>query len=207
MEQFNNTVKEWMSYLNNNEYFTAFIALFLIVYASYAAPRLPPYILEMFDNVWVKLILFFLIAYSARKNATVAIISAIALLATLQVLNSYKVNKKMNKVIDQRSNVEYMDTNLELENASSEMIDENAVKGIEQEVKGRNPYVTDEHCLLHKNMHDDPYHTYENIEKDAYTARYHTGTDALDDTCINGYIASNVQHPHARDTSCGYASI
>jgi hypothetical protein len=95
VQDFDNTVKGWLSFVDNNEYISAAIALFLIVYASYAAPKLPPAILKLFDNPLFKLLIFFLIVYIARKSPTVAIIAAVGLMVTIHALNKFKINQSM----------------------------------------------------------------------------------------------------------------
>lgn len=95
VDTFNNKVKGWLSFLDSNEYVNAALIIFLIVYASYAAPKLPPYILKLFDNPLFKLLIFFLIAYSAKKNPTVAIIAAVALMVSIHALNKLKFDRAM----------------------------------------------------------------------------------------------------------------
>ena len=101
VERFDSSVSNLMSYVDNNEYISAALALFLVLYASLAAPKLPEYIARLFENPIFKLLIFFLIAYSAKKNPTVAIIAAIGLMVSLHTLNRFKVNKKMLSMIRQ----------------------------------------------------------------------------------------------------------
>ena len=95
VKTFDNTVKGWLSFIDDNEYVTAALTIFLIVYASYAAPKLPPYILKLFDNPLFKLLIFFLIVYTAKKNPTVAIIAAVAFMVTIHALNKLKLDQMM----------------------------------------------------------------------------------------------------------------
>jgi len=92
---FDNTVRNWLSVIDNNEYVTAALTLFLIVYASYAVPKLPANILKLFDNPLFKLLIFFFIVYTAKKNPTVAIIAAVALLVSIHALNKLKLDQMM----------------------------------------------------------------------------------------------------------------
>ena len=80
------------------------LALFLILYASLAAPKLPKSVSNVFDNVWFKLLFMFLIAYMATKDLPVAIISSIALLVTLQTLSAQRTTDVVVKEV--KSNVE-----------------------------------------------------------------------------------------------------
>jgi hypothetical protein len=66
---------------------------FLILYAGLAAPALPPRVLVIFDNIFVKFVIFFMIAYYAQHDTGVAAIAAIALMVTLYALNKVKFDK------------------------------------------------------------------------------------------------------------------
>lgn len=92
INSFDSSVNNLMSYVNKNEYISSALALFLILYASLAAPKIPRSFAKVFDNNLVKLFMFFLIAYIARKNPTVAIIGAIGLMVTLIAINKMSVN-------------------------------------------------------------------------------------------------------------------
>jgi len=102
LDSFDNTVRRFLSPLDN-EYVTAGLALFLILYSSLAAPKLPSYIAKLFDNTWFKLLCFFLIVYVSRKNATVAIIAAVAVMISLMTLNKIKFNESMMVVANNRA--------------------------------------------------------------------------------------------------------
>lgn len=92
--KFDETVKSSLSFLDN-KYASAILALVLILYASMAAPKLSPSIAKLFDSNWVKLLFFFLIAFYSKKDPTVAIIAAIAVLVSLQTLSRHKFNFKL----------------------------------------------------------------------------------------------------------------
>lgn len=102
-ESFDKTVKSSLSFLDN-EYISAGLSLFLIIYAGMAAPRLPPSVAKLFDYAAFKLLVFFLIVYVSRKNATIAIIAAVGVLVSLMTLNRLKVSFEMMEVVrsDQR---------------------------------------------------------------------------------------------------------
>lgn len=94
MEAFDNTVKNYLSFLDN-EYVSAGLSLFLIVYAGMAAPKLPGYIAKLFDYTLFKLFIFFLIVFVSRRNPTVAIIAAIAVMVSIMSLNMLKLGESM----------------------------------------------------------------------------------------------------------------
>ena len=84
---FDTQVDSYLGFLKN-EYAVAGISLFLILYAGVIAPKLPSNILKWFDNWIVQVALFFAIVYISKKNATVALITAVAVLVTLMVANN-----------------------------------------------------------------------------------------------------------------------
>jgi hypothetical protein len=84
-----------LEYLTNNKIISAMIGLFLALYAALAAPKLPKSITLWFDNFWFKLGFMFLIAYMSTKDAPIAIISAVALLVTLQTLSAHKTTDRV----------------------------------------------------------------------------------------------------------------
>jgi len=98
VENFDDTVKQYLSFLDN-EYVSASLSLFLLLYASLAAPKLPKFIAQLFDYKLFKLFIFFLIVFVARKNPTIAIIAAIAVIVSLETLNRYKINDHMMNIV------------------------------------------------------------------------------------------------------------
>ena len=95
---FDNQINNYLGFLQN-EYATAAISLFLILYAGVIAPKLPPNVLRWFDNWIVQIALFFVIVYISNKNATIALIAAIAVLVTLMVANNQIVLKTHNDAV------------------------------------------------------------------------------------------------------------
>ena len=99
MEDFDNIVGKYTTWLDN-PYVAGALTVFLIVYAGAAAPKLPSWIVKMFDYTLVKLALFFLIVFISRKNATIAIVAAIALMVSIMVLNRLKFDQEMMSVVN-----------------------------------------------------------------------------------------------------------
>lgn len=98
MNNINQTIRQNLRFLDN-QYVSAAISLFLVLYAGLAAPELPESVAKLFENTLFKLLVFFLIAYTSRKDPTVAIIAAVGLMISLQTLNRYNVEKKMVDVV------------------------------------------------------------------------------------------------------------
>ena len=95
IDSFDASVNNAMSIVDNNKYLSTGLALFLVLYAVLAAPKLPTYIARLFDNTFFKIFIFFLIAYSAHKDPTVAIIAAIGVMVSLHTLNRIKVGDRV----------------------------------------------------------------------------------------------------------------
>lgn len=92
---FDNNVRNWLSIIDSNEYITAALTLFLIIYAACFVQKMPQYILRLFDHPIVKLLIFFFIVYTAKKNPAVAIIAAVALMASIHALNKMELDQVM----------------------------------------------------------------------------------------------------------------
>lgn len=74
-----------------NPYFSAGLTLFLVLYASLAAPDLPPFLAGLFDNPLFKLLVLFLILLVRDYDPTVALLAAVAFIISLQALNRHKM--------------------------------------------------------------------------------------------------------------------
>lgn len=90
--QMSRFVNKSLNLINNNKILSSILAMFLVLYAAMAAPKLPTNVVKMFDNVVVKLVYMFLMAYLVSKNPSVAIVSAAALLITIQTLSYYEAS-------------------------------------------------------------------------------------------------------------------
>ena len=123
--------------VDKNEYLSTALSLILILYAGLAAPKLPEYIARLFDNPLFKLLVFFLVAYSAKKNPTVAIIAAIGVMISLHTLNRYKVNKQMINMVKQEEHLSEVEMIGEEETNGAQgerelVVEEEAAMGEEQ---------------------------------------------------------------------------
>jgi len=173
---FDNTANKFLSPLRN-EYVSSALLIFLIVYASYAAPRLPGYILVLFDHPLIKLLLFFLIAYSAKQNPTVSIIAAIALLVTIHALNKAKLDQVVRGMLITQENMRNVSAQMEEQHVAmperimeeriqEEDIATNVISELSSESK------SEPGCEKKMNFRNDFYPQYVNMKPDAYEARY-----------------------------------
>lgn len=92
----------------NDKYVSTAIILFITLYASLAAPKLPKSWLNMLDSQISKLLMLFMIGYLSTKNFPVAIISAMAFLLTMNTIQKHQVNDKIINIIV----VDAIDSNL-----------------------------------------------------------------------------------------------
>ena len=89
---------KYLSFLDN-EYVSSGLILFLILYASVIAPKLPSNITSYFKHPLIQLILFFIIVFLAKKDVSLALITAVAVLVTIMVVN-YNCNKNQKENFD-----------------------------------------------------------------------------------------------------------
>lgn len=103
-QSFNSTVNSYLGFLDN-EYISSALHIVLIVYASMVAPSLPESVASYFDNNFVKLAFFFMIAYTGRKDPSVAAIAAIGLMVTLQTINRYHTNHMLQSNVEETTKI------------------------------------------------------------------------------------------------------
>ena len=96
------SVSKSLSFLDN-EYVNAGLSLFLILYAGMVAPKLPNFLVNLFDNYIFKLLAFFLIVYLSKKDVTLAIIAAVAVMVSIMALNKIKLNENMASVMSEEN--------------------------------------------------------------------------------------------------------
>ncbi len=88
-----------------NDYVVAIVALLAIAYAGTFAPKLPQRVESFLDNIVVKFIIFFVIAYAISRKVDVALISSLAVLALVLGVQVYLADKpeasaaKMEKMV------------------------------------------------------------------------------------------------------------
>lgn len=87
MENLNTKLSGYLSFLDN-QFVVAILAIVLILYSGLIAPKLPVYVMKIFDNQFVKLLCIFLIAWLATRNPMLCIIAALAFVLTIMAINS-----------------------------------------------------------------------------------------------------------------------
>jgi hypothetical protein len=89
-----NALKTANDYINkgrSNSYLTAALTVFVILYGALAAPKLPSFIANLFNNAIFRLLCLFTIAWIASKNAQVAIIVAVVFTLIMSLLNTQQM--------------------------------------------------------------------------------------------------------------------
>ena len=87
------TINSWFTNLLQNQWVTAIIALFLILYASMARPELPDSVARLFENPFFRLFVLFCIAYAASKNVTIAVVVAVAFAVVMSMLSEMRLRE------------------------------------------------------------------------------------------------------------------
>ena len=77
LKQLESFVNNSLSFLDN-PYAKNIIKMFLVLYAGLAAPRLPAFLANLFNNALFRIVVLFLIAYLGLKDTTIALLSAVA---------------------------------------------------------------------------------------------------------------------------------
>lgn len=214
--------------INNDEHLKIGAIFGLIIFAALIAPKLSGSILILFDNPIIKLFAFIVVAYVANKNPTVGIIMAICLIIILHTINQYKIERKINYLVNAIKK-EHMQPEIneiqindikriqELQQMPQMQMTPQAVRLIQAETKN----VDHEECKMQ--YRNDNYQQFVDLEPDAYNARDNTmGTLGQDESCIDndafpqtGHVNSDNKYNEsnfkgrisATDTTCGYASI
>jgi len=86
-----------------NPYVSGALCIFLIAYAGMVAPKPPQIIAQFFDNTFFQLLYMFVLVFLAKRNATVALIAAIAFLVSIMALNRIKISNEMMSVVGKQN--------------------------------------------------------------------------------------------------------
>jgi len=133
MDRVNSEIKKALSILDN-EYVSAALSVFLVVYAGMAAPKLPERVARLFDNTLFRIVIFFLVAYSARKSPSVAAIAGVGLMVSLMTLNRYDINNELRKIQAQAETVVQADQEEEVDDEDLPELEETDVLPQEEAV-------------------------------------------------------------------------
>lgn len=89
---FDSVVNKNLSWVHTNPFVLPVLSLFLGVYAALARPKLPSYIVQLFENTIFRLILISYIVYRGNQDPEVSILIAAGFLITMHMINKQRVN-------------------------------------------------------------------------------------------------------------------
>ena len=88
-------VDKTMSDLFSNSYSSAIITLFLVLYGGLAAPKLPSFVADLFENPVFRIIVLSLIVYKGQRDPAMALMIGIGFTVTLNMINKQKFFENM----------------------------------------------------------------------------------------------------------------
>ncbi len=228
--QVNSSLNKVVGNIKNSEYAFIGLAVVLIVFAAYIAPRLPGNIIGLFDNTIIKVLIFLIIAFAAKQNPTIGIILLVCLMVLIQTASQRKIEKKIIDVVNQakRENMtneinqmQKNDLNIiqnmamgpqnigQVKEQASVVIQPQAVQQIQNETKLAP--VNGGQCEQKMKYRDAFYPTYVDLDPNSYNARSNEiNAIGYDDTCVSNenYSESNVSDGvGAFDRVCAFAAI
>lgn len=72
--------------LMNNTLFSTFITVFLCIYGALIGPRMPKFVITLFNNFIFKILIISIIAYRANKNPQLSLLFAIIFVLTINAI-------------------------------------------------------------------------------------------------------------------------
>lgn len=87
---FQNFANNRINPIVNNSYVSLALQVLLIIYIMNLAPKLPLNVMKFLNNPLIVVAALFLIIYTSTKNATTAILLAVAVVVTMHTINKYK---------------------------------------------------------------------------------------------------------------------
>lgn len=91
---YNNQINGLFSPQLDSPIVSSVLRLVLILYGALAAPHLPDQVLKWFDNVPFRLLILFLIVYTANKDPATALLIAVAFFVSVNTLAGKKPFEK-----------------------------------------------------------------------------------------------------------------
>lgn len=100
----NSIIQQTENILNrtmDNVYITTALKVFIGLYAAFAAPQLPPSLVNLMDNILVRIAFAFIIVLMATRDPSIALMTAVAFIITLQTANKYRIINSNLSVADE----------------------------------------------------------------------------------------------------------
>lgn len=93
-----NAVSDKSTKVLTNDYVLSILSVVAVAYVSTFAPKLPSGVAKSMDNIVVKFLMFFVIAFLVVRKLDVALIAALVVLALVMALQVYSKKENMHNV-------------------------------------------------------------------------------------------------------------
>lgn len=84
----------------DNKYVGGMVKVFLVLYASLVAPKLPSSLAKLFQNAVFKVLVLFLIVYVGMKDPTIALLVAVGFTISMVTLNKLETVNSLGGLLD-----------------------------------------------------------------------------------------------------------
>ncbi len=98
LKEIQNKIEKSLQIFDNPVIF-AVTVMFIGMYASVIAPRMPGKILKLFHNTVFKLVFFFIVILVAHKDPRIALILSLAFVFTIQGLGKFHINDRLKSTV------------------------------------------------------------------------------------------------------------
>jgi len=85
------TIDNTLSTVFKNNYSSTLITMFLVFYSGLAAPKLPNFIVGLFENPIFRILILSLIVYKGNRDPQFAIMIAVGFTVTMNVISNKKL--------------------------------------------------------------------------------------------------------------------
>jgi hypothetical protein len=120
----------------DNVYLNTALKVFLVLYAALAAPRFPPKLVFLMDNVFVRIGISFLIVFMALRDPSLALMIAVVFIITLQTANKLRlINTSLSSALPGETS---WLPSAQIEGFAEDSVDQD-VEDIEEDVEGDLP--------------------------------------------------------------------
>jgi len=92
-EQFDSVVNDNLGWIHTNKYVLPVVSLFLGMYAALARPKLPNFLVKLFENPVFRLVMISYIIYRGNQDPQLSLMIAAAFLITIHMVNKQTVEK------------------------------------------------------------------------------------------------------------------
>ena len=84
------TVDNTLSAVFKNKYSSTVLSMFLVFYSGLAAPKLPGFIVKLFDNAIFRILILALVVYNGNRDPRMALMIAVGFTVTMNILAKQK---------------------------------------------------------------------------------------------------------------------